>query len=945
MKRTAWILAGTLVAAEMAAQQVVPGPGVDPDPSVAEQPEAGGVHLAALPLAFEANSGQAGPGIRFLTRGDGYSLFLTDREAVLALADGAATVTMLTAGGSGGIHAQGEKPLAGKVNYFSGSDPSRWLVDLQTYANVHYPNVYPGIDLCYHGNQQHLEFDFVVAPKADPRQVRLRFSGAGRLRLNEAGDLVVPTRGGTLLFHKPHVYQDLKDERVVVDGRFKIVARNTVTFSLGAYDSKETLIIDPTLSYSTYLGGGTSGGQVGSDRAFGIAVDGSGNTYVAGFVETGGFPITPGAFQTGKFLGKVGSVAFVTKLNSSGTGLVYSTYLGGSGTDVATGVAVDSGGNAYVVGGTSSADFPMTPGSFQTAFSTLGCAFVTKLNPTGTGLVYSTRICPYSLVINGLLLAPRIVVDAAGEALFAGSPLLGGFPVTPGSLLAANQGISVTKLNASGSALVYSAALGGSSLDLVAAIAVDSSGDAYLTGITGSKDFPVTKGAYQSTPSAGFASSTGFVTKLNPAGTALAYSTYFGTSASPNSIAVDAAGNAYITGLGGVPTTPGAFRTNGSGQFVAKLNSAGSGLVYSTFVGAGLGPGFIAVDSPGNAYVTGESGPGLPLTTDAFQKTTNNQSPFFLKLDQAGATLLYSTYLGGNNANDAATGIAVDSSGSAYLTGSASSINFPVTPGALQTTLPDQASSNAFVAKFSFPPSAAPVISAVANAASGLPGLVPNSFAAIYGSNLAPITDSWINSVVNGSLPTSLDGVFVTVAGKPAYVNYISPGQINILAPDVGAGPAPVTITTSAGTSVTFNTTSSIYSPAFFLIPGNQPVATHLDYTLCAKLGTYAGLATVPAKPGETIVLWGTGFGPTTPPAPTGMTVPLQPLYATSALPGVNISQFPARVLSAVLTPSLAGLYQIAVVVPSSLANGDWPIVTTIGGVQSETGIVLTVQQ
>jgi uncharacterized protein (TIGR03437 family) len=238
-----------------------------------------------------------------------------------------------------------------------------------------------------------------------------------------------------------------------------------------------------------------------------------------------------------------------------------------------------------------------------------------------------------------------------------------------------------------------------------------------------------------------------------------------------------------------------------------------------------------------------------------------------------------------------------------------------------------------------------PVVTAVANGASFQPGVVANSWVTIQGTGLAPKTDDWSQSIVNGALPTSLNGVKVTMGGKSAYVYFISPGQLNVLAPDVPAGPISVTVTTPSGTSANFATTASVYDPAFFLWPGNQAVATRTDYSFAAKPGTFAGATTVAAKPGETLILWATGFGPTTPAAPGGFAVPSDRTYATATLPSINIGNIPATVDGAALAPGSAGLYQIAVQVPGSLTDGDWPVQASIGGVLSPAGTILTVHQ
>jgi uncharacterized protein (TIGR03437 family) len=235
-----------------------------------------------------------------------------------------------------------------------------------------------------------------------------------------------------------------------------------------------------------------------------------------------------------------------------------------------------------------------------------------------------------------------------------------------------------------------------------------------------------------------------------------------------------------------------------------------------------------------------------------------------------------------------------------------------------------------------------PAVTSVVNAAGFQPGFVANSWVTIQGTNLAPQTDDWSNSIINGALPISLDGVSVSMGGQAAYVYYISPGQLNVLAPDVPAGPLTVTVTAPGGTSASFTTTASAYGPAFFLWPGSQAVATRQDYSYAVKAGTFAGATTVAAKPGEVIILWATGFGPTIPTAPPGVAVPASS-YPTASLPTVTVDNIPSIVYGAALASGSAGLYQIAIQVPNTLADGDWPIQASIGGTLSPTGVVLSI--
>ena len=666
-----------------------------------------------LPLSFEANRGQTDPEVKFLSRGSGYTLFLTSNEAVLALrkasrrprnpnlkmeaphlSPATALLRMRLAGASAEPRVLGLEELPGKSNYFIGNDPKNWRTDVATYAKVRYEDIYPGVDLVYYGNQGQLEYDFMVAPGADPRAIRLRFVEATRpvaqngrgglrsLRIDPQGDLVLRIDGGQIRFHKPVVYQTTPDlgprtpgSRHVVDGRYVLRGEREVGFKVAAYDPKRPLIIDPTMSYSTYLGGS------GYDIARGIAVDANGNAYVTGYTTSLDFP-------TASRLGsKGGANAFVAKLNAAGKALVYSTYLGGSVFDFAGGIAVDASGNAYVTGTTYSTDFP-TANAFQgsTNAGRVPDAFVAKLNASGSALLYSTYLGG-SLGENG----QAIAVDASGNAYVTGSTASSDFP-TANAFQSTNRGgddVFVTKLNVTGSAPVYSTYLGGSGNDEASGIAVDASGYAYVTGNTDSTSFP-TANAIQGKNGGVLGTRDAFVTKLNAAGSGLLYSTYLGGSGDDDGfgIAVDSSGNTYVTGttystdfplVTPLPIPNNALQGS-SDAFVTKLNATGSALVYSTYLGSsaeddGVG---IAVDSSGNAYVTGDTfGSDFPTKNPMQAAYGGGMTDLFVtKLNAAGSAFIYSSYLGGSD-QEFGRAIAVDSSGSAYVTGFTASANFP----------------------------------------------------------------------------------------------------------------------------------------------------------------------------------------------------------------------------------------------------------------------------
>ena len=564
-----------------------------------------------------------------------------------------------------------------------------------------YRDLYPGIDLTYYGREGQLEYDFVVRPGADLRRILVGFSGAEKLEVDAQGDLLLRTGPDVIRQRKPIAYQEVNGTRREIPVSYVLKGAHRVAFKVAAHDSGRPLIIDPALFYSTYLGGSIrDGGQ-------GIAVDSAGNAYVTGLSHSPDFPTATGAFQ-GTLAGSFD--AFVTKINPVGSApLVYSTYLGGSGDDYGLGIAVDAAGNASLTGFTNSPNFPTTPAAIQSAPGGSADAFVTKLNSSGSALIYSTYLGG-----SGYDVGQGIALDSLGSAYVTGVTSSADFPTSVAAFqiaLAGSFDAFVTKLNLAGSApLVYSTYLGGDSDDRGYAVAVDSSGSAYVTGYTTSTNYPTTPGAFQTTYAGG---ADVFVAKLNPAGsTPLLYSTYLGGTGQDigQAIAVNASGNAFVTGKtsGSFPTTASAFQSTfgggGSDVFATRLNPSGSApLVYSTYLGgsgddAGYG---IALDGSDDAYLTGyTNSPNFPTTAGVFQTTFGGGrfDGFVTKLNPAGsAPLVYSTYLGGSG-EDAGQGIAFDGMFNAYVTGYTGSTNFPTTPGAFQTALHGSV-FNAFVTK------------------------------------------------------------------------------------------------------------------------------------------------------------------------------------------------------------------------------------------------------
>jgi hypothetical protein len=693
-----------------------------------------------LPLSFVTNADQTDRRVKFLSRGTGLSLFLTEDEAVVILKrspkaiatrqgrrarptsnSNAPVVRMQLVGGNPTARVAGADELPGKANYFIGNDSSKWRTNVPTYAKVRYEDVYPGIDLVYHGNHGQLEYDFVVSPGADSGAIGLRFQVDGKLKLDGNGDMLLPVEG--VRFQKPRLFQESDGVRTQIEGRYDLVAGNTVHFVVGDYDRSRPLIIDPVLFYSTYLGGSMS------DNAAGIAVDAFQNTYVIGTTDSPDFPtanaIIP-VFPSTQGPPFGNASVFIAKINRSGSALVFSTYLGGSAIDLGYGIAVDPAGNVYAAGQARSFDFPTfhpiqaqrsaccSPGSGSSAF-------ITKLNPTGSAFIYSTYLGGF-----GEDFATAIAADATGNAYitgFADSPLLEdcpscSFPTTPGVLQPnlggpiGSKNAFVTKINPDGSGLVFSTYLGGSgSFDQGNAIAVDPAGNVYVTGNAASSDFPTANAVQpmqKSTNTISEGTHNAFVSKINPTGTAFIYSTYLGGSTNEfgNGISADKDGNAYVTGQTfstDFPTVKPFQSTlsGGSDAFLTKISPSGSAIAYSTFLGGSADDGAsgVAVDALGDAYIAGFTGSTDFPTLDSPQPDFGGgpNDAFVAQLNPSGNALVYSTYLGGSG-DDNGSAIALDPLGNVHVAGTTTSTNFP-TLHALQHGLGGAGATNAFVAK------------------------------------------------------------------------------------------------------------------------------------------------------------------------------------------------------------------------------------------------------
>ncbi len=714
--------------------------------------------FGSVPFFFEQNMGQADPSFDFVARGSGYTLGLSATEAVMALPipdnrvspmeldrlspeerakldptgrpiaaqseprpSGSGAASLADARGSDQIHMQivgansaasvaGVNPLVTKINYFIGNDPNQWHTNVPTFAKVQYDEVYPGIDLVYYGQGRDLEYDFVVSPGANPNQIALSFSGADSIELDDEGNLVLHVGDNQIVQNAPYLYQDINGGRKEVAGSFILSTgySGLVTFDIGDYDATSPLVIDPmVVNYSTYLGGPSS------DYAWDVAVDPFGSAYVTGSAYAG-FPQVNPAFP---YAG--GGDAYVSKFSPNGSTLLYSTYLGGTYEDEGDSIAVDGKGAAYLTGYTLSGNFPSTPGAFQPTNADGNCtgntdcsdAFVVKLAPDGASLLYATYLGgTYAESGEG------IAVDASGNAYVMGQTASGNFPLfNPIQNFGGGNcngvpcfDVSITKLNPVGSSLLYSTYLGGASEEGyffhdAGDVAVDAAGHAYVTGYTMSWNFPTFNAIQPNKKPEGF---NAFVSKLTPDGSWFVYSTYLAgepQGQKGRAIAADATGNTYAAGFtcaDNFPTTPDSYKPTKTGGslncdgFITKFVPDGSAFVYSTFFG-GSGESdkviSIVADSSGNAYLTGVADSVDFPTKDAFQPTLGGAPDGFVSKLTADGKSLAWSSFLGGATLDAGRGIGLDNARNVYVSGFTKSADFPT----VNPFQPEQASSSA----------------------------------------------------------------------------------------------------------------------------------------------------------------------------------------------------------------------------------------------------------
>lgn len=838
-----------------------------------------------LGLTFEANRGQMDKDIRFASRTQGLGIALKADEALFG-SSAADAVHMRLIGRTRNAHFEGLDLQQKRTNYLTGADPRNWRTDVANYGRVRYAEVWPGIDLIFYGNQQQLEYDLIIAPGADPASIQIAFDGARDLKLDPGGNLIIDTPAGKFCQIKPKTYQEKQGRRMEIDGRYVLGAHHRVSFQLGAYDKRSSVVVDPMfMRYSTFVGGQNS--AVDLVNIVSIAVDGGNNAYITGRAQN-----FPG-------LGANTQGVFVAKLNPSGTSLLYQTYIGGTaqgGTGAnlsASGIAVDPSGNAYVTGFViNPGGFPGSPMRFPPNLpDSKTNTFALKLNAAGNTMLYS-------VLMGGLTgnndQSVGLALDSSLNAYILGVTNSTDFPNAAGHFQQTLSGSSdafIAKLNPSG-VLLASTYFGGSLDEIPGAIAVDSTPNVYIAGSTRSLDFPTTNAATFGAPLVS-GDQGNFVAKLSGDLNTRAYSRIIsGGESSGHGLAVDRFGNTYVVGSTSTPSYP---ATNGFAPvtspprfmaYLTKLDPPGSAVLYSTGIGGVRDPGGVdarniafgvAVDASGNAYVTGyTNSPTFPVTSTAFQSTfggpatsnTSNNDAFYTKIDTTrtgAASLVYSTYLGGRGL-DEGLALALDNSQSVYIAGVTGNVvlstggagsqtdNFPVTSGAFQTAGPNANTVAGFVTRFA-PPDKAAIFRdgfwAVDRDNNGVFEPPPRDVASYFGqAGDIPLRGDWngdgrikIGIFRNGLWALDLDGDGQFVNGVDAGFYFGQAGDIPVVGDWNGDGRSKVGIFRNGAWALDLNGNRQFdlgSDPQFFFgSPNDTPVVGDWNGDGRTKVGIF----------------------------------------------------------------------------------------------------------
>jgi uncharacterized protein (TIGR03437 family) len=964
--------------------------------SFASAPRADG--LSTMPPFFEPAGGE-GTSSRFVARGLRYDIDIRCRENTLAWRDSGKNVSVRTKflGARRDAQLQPLNELPSHTNYFIGNSPNHWRINVPNFAQLRVAGLYQGIDLLYHAERRKLEYDFIVHPGADPRSIALEVSGADSVRVEPSGDLTIRAFGDPVRWKAPHLYQEHDGTRFPVQGGFEVSGRR-IQFRVGQYDPSIPLVIDPVLSYSSYLGGSSN------DQARSVAVDSNGNVYLAGITTSTNLPV-PAAFQP--HLGGQ-SNAFAAKFNAAGT-LVYLTYLGGSVDDLGTAVAVDAAGDIFIAGMTSSQNFPVTQGAFQTHYGgnagpgceQTGDAFVTKLNPLGSALIYSTYLGGSQNEFGS-----GLAIDAAGNAYITGYTLSPNFPVTRGAYQTSYHGAGgqlskpvcngvtqatpqpffvtgdafVSKLNPAGSALVFSTYLGGSSDDVGLSIALDSSNNVLVGGYTLSTNFPVTAGAPDSSFGGSevqnefFTSGDGFLSKLSASGSSLIFSTYLGGAGDDAVTGVASApdGTSWATGFtssqnfpisatavqpvyGGYYVLPFLIEDLVGDAFATGVNSTGTALVYSSYLGGSnndMGTS-IAVDPNGLVYVVGFSdSSNFPVTSNALQPRfagDSGQAPYFdfgdgfvSIIDPVASKLIYSSYFGGS-LDDQFWGLTLDGAGGVWATGNTMSSNLPVTSNAFQ---PEYAGytpttflkGDSILVHFANLAPTPTTISGIENSASGASGNVsPGMIFTLYGSNIGPAMLAGASLTPAGTLATTQAGVNVTFDGVAAPIVYVSANQDAGIVPFEVAGQAStqVVVEYDGQQSAAFTIPVVAANPGLYSANFSGSGAA-VAFNQDSSLNTAAN----PASPGSIVVLYGTGDGQTNPAGVDGQIATTSVLPKPLATCTATVGGLAATVLYCGAVPFVVeGEFQLNLQLSSDVPSGSQPVVVQIGSARSQPNL------